>query len=69
MSGLQLLEKKSSRKSQHVELGRGYPSPLAKVSKMSTPVKPVASGDKDLDDVRRLREASLEVCDIHQCHI
>ncbi|KAJ9124893.1 hypothetical protein QFC24_002822 [Naganishia onofrii] len=60
MSGLQLLEKKSSRKSQHVELGRGYPSPLAKVSKMSTPVKPVASGDKDLDDVRRLREASLE---------
>jgi hypothetical protein len=69
MSGLQLLEKKSSRKSQQVELGRGYPSPLAKVSKMSTPVKSVASGDKDLDDVRRLREASLEVCDIHKCHI
>ncbi|KAJ9114993.1 hypothetical protein QFC22_005321 [Naganishia vaughanmartiniae] len=60
MSGLQLLEKKSSRKAQHVELGRGIPSPLAKTSKIGTPVKSLVSEDKDLDDVRRLREASLE---------
>ncbi|KAJ9095591.1 hypothetical protein QFC21_005462 [Naganishia friedmannii] len=59
MSGLQLLEKKQSNRQQHVELGRGFPSPLAKTSKMATPVN-AGSEDKDLDDVRRLREASLE---------
>lgn len=67
MSGLQLLERKSNRKSQHTELGRGFPSPLSKTSKMGTPVK-ASSEDKDLDDVRRLREASLEASIAFTCY-
>ena len=69
MSGLQLLEKKKGKKdvdarlAQHVELGRGLPSPLGRGSKLATPSKASkVEDDKDLDDVQRLREASLEVC-------
>lgn len=69
MSGLQLLEKKMGRRdadgrvAQHVELGRGFPSPLGRGSKLATPSKGLMDdGKKDADDVRRLREASLEVC-------
>lgn len=69
MSGLQLLEKRKGKKdmdarlAQHVELGRGLPSPLGRGSKLATPSKASkVDDDKDLDDVRRLREASLEVC-------
>lgn len=69
MSGLQLLEKKMGKRdadvrvAQHVELGRGFPSPLGRGSKLATPSKALKDEEKkDLDDVRRLREASVEVC-------
>lgn len=67
LNGAQLLDRiggrkeKSVRMAQHVELGRGFPSPLSKGVKVDTPTKTVVDDTKDLDDVRRLREASLEV--------
>ncbi|KAJ9103375.1 hypothetical protein QFC19_004474 [Naganishia cerealis] len=66
MNGPQTLETRSSTKekgvkiAQHMSLGLGYPSPLAKTSNVASPVKLDVGEDKDLDDVRRLREASLE---------
>lgn len=74
LNGTQLLDRMSGRKeksvrmAQHVELGRGLPSPLGKGVKIDTPTKTIVDDPKDLDDVRRLREASLEVshvCSIH----
>lgn len=67
LNGTQLLDRTGGRKekivrmAQHVELGRGFPSPLGKGTKVDTPTKVVVGDAKDLDDVRRLREASLEV--------
>lgn len=68
MNGAKLLDRmgakkeKSVRMAQQVELGRGFPSPLGKGVRVDTPTKSVVGDTKDLDDVRRLREASLEVC-------
>jgi hypothetical protein len=74
LNGAQLLDRigggkeKSVRMAQHVELGRGFPSPLSKGAKVDTPTKSVVDDTKDLDDVRRLREASLEVSRLAFAH-